>query len=92
MSEPHAPTTEDFKQRWLEAHRVPASLGSEQIGHLRQQRLAEFDVWLAKVKSDAWDEGWEACHAFMGRGIFPPRTNPYREPVDRGEGDGSADQ
>ena len=42
--------------------------------------------------ADAWDEGWEACHAFMGRGIFPPRTNPYREPVDRGEGDGSADQ
>ncbi|MBB0990057.1 hypothetical protein G6009_00945 [Dietzia sp. SLG510A3-30A2] len=92
MSEPYAPTTEDVKQRWLEAHRVPASLGSEQIGHLRQQRLAEFDAWLAKVKADAWDEGWEACHAFMGRGIFPPRTNPYREPVDGAEGDGRADQ
>ena len=60
MSEPHAPTTEDVKQRWLEAHRVPASLGSEQIGHLRQQRLAEFDAWLAGVKADAWDEGQEA--------------------------------
>lgn len=33
---------------------------------------------LAEVQADAWDEGWEACHAFMGRGIFPPRTNPYR--------------
>jgi hypothetical protein len=53
--EPHAPATEDVKRRWLEAHRVPASLGSEQIGHLRQQRLAEFDVWLAKVKADARD-------------------------------------
>lgn len=42
--------------------------------------------------ADAWDEGWEACHAFMGRGIFPPRTNPYREPVDGAEGDGRADQ
>lgn len=55
-------------------------------------RAAEFDRWLAGIKADAWDEGWEACHAFMGRGIFPPRTNPYSEPVDGAEGGGSADQ
>ena len=86
MSEPHAPTTEDFKQRWLEAHRVPASLGSEQIGHLRQQRLAEFDAWLAKVKADArregqteaWDEGYSSCNEYQNAYVPAPRPNPYR--------------
>lgn len=52
----HAPTTEDVKQRWLEAHRVPASLGREKIGHLRQQRLAEFDLWLEQTMSQVWQE------------------------------------
>ena len=89
MSELYAPTTEDVKQRWLEAHRVPASLGSEQIGHLRQQRLAEFDAWLAKVKADAWDacvSQSEAC------GYIEPNDaselesifNPYRQGADNG--------
>ena len=77
MSEPHAPTTEDVKQRWLEAHRVPASLGSEQIGHLRQQRLAEFDVWLAKVKADAWDDGSEAGAEHIDSGHPGDLLNPY---------------
>ena len=87
MSEPHAPTTEDFRQRWLEAHRVPASLGSEQIGHLRQQRLAEFDAWLDKAKADArregqadaWDEGYSACNEYQNAYVPAPRPNPYRK-------------
>lgn len=86
MSEPHAPTTEDLKQRWLEAHRVPASLGSEQIGHLRQQRLAEFDAWLDKVKADArregqaeaWDEGEaDGRHNAIEHRPGMKFTNPY---------------
>ena len=91
MSEPHAPTTEDLKQRWLEAHRVPASLGSEQIGHLRQQRLAELDAWLDKAKADArregqadaWDEGSRASRIMLP--FDPPRypTNPYRQEATR---------
>lgn len=81
MSEPYTPTTEDFKQRWLEAHRVPASLGSEQIGHLRQQRLAEFDAWLAKVKADAWDEGADAIEAVMDTGGIV--RNPYCQETDQ---------
>jgi hypothetical protein len=58
-------------------------------------RVAAFTRWLESerfaARAEAWDEGWEACHAFMGRGIFPPCTNPHREPVDRAEGDGRAD-
>ena len=82
MSEPHAPTTEDVKQRWLEAHRVPASLGSEQIGHLRQQRLAEFDVWLAKVKAEAVREH-EEKRVVIHMDPPQPRLVPVPAPCPR---------
>lgn len=46
-------------------------------GHVSGERLAEFDVWLARhdrrVKAEAWDEGYRSCFEES----FAP--NPYRE-------------
>ena len=56
---------------------------------LRLMNAAEFDAWLAKVKADAWDEGYRAGADDMsdlraGRLAFQTITgNPYRQEATR---------
>lgn len=43
----------------------------------RAERAAEFDRWLASVKAEAWDEGFDGGvdHCVLKQNVF----NPYRE-------------
>lgn len=43
-------------------------------------RAAAFDAWLAKVKADAWDEGYKDCFLTLdGSGWRELEDNPYRK-------------
>lgn len=43
-------------------------------------RAAAFDAWLAKVKADAWDEGYKDCFLSIdGSGWRELEDNPYRK-------------
>lgn len=59
----YTPTTEEVREQWASSpvygYRDPMPV-----------RLAEFDLWLASVRADAWDEGNRA-HPKFG-------VNPYR--------------
>lgn len=46
---------------------------------ISQRREAEFDRFIAKVRADAWDEGWKhAGKVFRAAGTGPRTRNPYR--------------
>lgn len=47
----------------------------------RAERSAEFDRWLAQIKAEAWDEGFDAGvdHAILKQFVF----NPYIEYSDK---------
>ena len=43
-------------------------------------RAAAFDAWLAKVKADAWDDGYKDCFLSIdGSGWRELEDNPYRK-------------
>ena len=48
---------------------------------LRLMNAAEFNAWLAKVKADAWDEGWNdrAGYDATPDADEPEACNPYRK-------------
>lgn len=59
----------------------------DQVTHVERRgddaALAEFDRWFAKVKAEAWEEGWDAAYK-MARGWghvdgwqAPWPENPY---------------
>lgn len=70
------PTTDDVRQAYLRP-----------LCDYRDDAEERFERWLDGVRAaarregqaEAWDEGWEAYHKFMGRGIFPP----YRTGADQ---------
>ena len=67
----YIPTTEEMRERFI-------------LGALRRRDLdkevADWDAWLASVRAEAWDEGWDRGLEDSSR---PERTvfvvNPYRE-------------
>lgn len=69
----YAPDTQDVRHAWsLFWH---ASINGYKT---LDQYEAEFDRWLAQVKAEAWDEGFEGGY-FHGAYLKPRPTNPYRE-------------
>ena len=77
MSE-YTPTVGELRQAYVEAS--GASMAQESY-YAEQQ--AEFERGLARIKAEAWDEGWcTAAEAAPGDVWFPAwdhQTNPYRE-------------
>lgn len=71
----YTPTTDDMRTSW---HRNSMSYGPG-------ERTAEFDRFIADVKADAWDEGYETgCSSPYGTSTpsgksYDPEPNPYRE-------------
>ena len=45
----------------------------------RRIQAEEFDSLLAKVKAEAWDEGYSACNEYQNAYVPVPRPNPYRK-------------
>lgn len=73
MSKHYVPSTEDVRKAYC------VGVGFNGIDELRQV-ASDFDRWLNQEReAKAWDEGWEACHRFVGLGVFPPEPNPYRQ-------------
>ena len=66
MSE-YIPTTEEVRNRYL--------------SEVFPEDEAEFDRWLAQIKAEAWDEGFDAGvdHAILKQFVF----NPYIEYSDK---------
>ena len=61
----YTPTTEDIRAGWEYATAVIGDEGT-----------AQFDRWLAEVKAQAWDRGYEAGLTDFASSMT---TNPYRQ-------------
>lgn len=73
MSDDYTPSTDEVRINHIGTHPTLAT-GNE------VRRMEEFDRWLATVRADAWDEGYEATG---GRAWHEREaTNPYREKGD----------
>ena len=45
----------------------------------RDEAVDEFDRFIARVKAEAWDEGWgHAAKAYRASGTGPRTRNPYK--------------
>lgn len=62
---PYTPTTEEIRLRYSDSR------------HWGEELDAQFDRWLAEVKAQAWEEGFQGGYdSAMGVGNIP---NPYRQ-------------
>jgi hypothetical protein len=71
----YTPTTEEVRARYQTASR-------NKFGHRDPKRITdtEFDRWLAKVRAEAWDEGYSAAAEYVdGPDWAAPPPNPHRE-------------
>lgn len=70
MSE-YTPTTEEVR----DSYDYQFTLGMNDIS-----QIAEFDRWLAQVKAQVWDEGFDGGvdHCVLKQNVF----NPYREETE----------
>ena len=59
MSEQWTPKADDFRQVWA-AFNGYGGLVDRPHSVLMDEGYAEFDRWLAQVKADAWDAGYDA--------------------------------
>lgn len=89
MSEPYTPDTDEVRECWASAEVNPDGYTYEGLPVPDEaEQYAEFDLWLAGVKADAWDEGYRAGSQDMsdlraGRLTFQTITsNPYRQEAD----------
>ena len=65
----YVPTVGELRQAYVEAS--GASMAQESY---YAEQVAEFERGIARIKADAWDEGFRA-----GRNGHSPYVNPYRE-------------
>ena len=73
MVNEYTPDAHNVRAAWIET-----GIGSEDA------LIAEFDRWLAGIKADAWDEGYDAgsadqSDAYWLAGVSDDTPNPYLE-------------
>ena len=74
MSKYFTPTTEQVRFAYIDRKGfIRQAFGSEADDD--QAASTEFDGWLASVKAEAWEQGYDAA-PLGGR---PRQENPYRE-------------
>lgn len=88
MSNPFRPDTDSVRLAYVDRQGLLAQFA--RTGRKEDAAYeAEFDLWLAKVKADAWAEGYRAGSQDMsdlraGRLTFQTITsNPYRQEATR---------
>ena len=77
MSAPFEPGADDFRQVWA-AFNGYGGLVARPHSATMDEGYAEFDRWLAGVKADAWEAGYEAGDSdrYWDKGAT---RNPYRD-------------
>lgn len=74
MSDNYTPTTEEVREAYLDRKDFEDAVSFiERRGD--EVATAEFDRWLATMKAEAWEQGYDAA-PLGGR---PRQENPYRE-------------
>ena len=74
----YTPTVGELRQAYVEASGATVAQESYYA-----EQVAEFERGIARIKAEAWDEGYEAAAKYHSLDTEHGEPNPYRE----GEGD-----